>query len=167
MKIYYSNTIEDTISIAKEVASQLKAGDILAYTGNLGAGKTTFTSGLARGLGIDINVTSPTFALVNEYRNQNANGLSLFHFDMYRITDHSDVETTGFFDYLDENQILAVEWSENITDVLAYYPNTIYISFETVLDDSINDDINDEINIEQINTKRKITITTKDGGERF
>lgn len=147
MKIYYSNSLEDTFTIAKEVASELKAGDILAYTGNLGAGKTTFTSGLAKGLNIDTNVTSPTFALVNEYRN--TNGLSLLHFDMYRINDISDVETTGFFDYLDEEQILAVEWSENIQDVLDYYPDTIYISFETIDENS-----------------RKITITTK-GGERF
>lgn len=160
MKTYYSNSIADTNEIAKEVANKLKAGDILAYSGNLGAGKTTFTSGLAKALGIDTQVTSPTFALVNEYRN--ANGLSLFHFDMYRISDISDVETTGFFDYLDENQVLAVEWSENIKDVLDYYPNTIYLSFETIVDELQTD----EIDINHINTKRKITITTK-GDERF
>lgn len=163
MKNYYSNSIEDTYSIAKEIATSLKAGDILAYTGNLGAGKTTFTKGLAKGLGIDQNVTSPTFALVNEYRNKI--GLSLFHFDMYRINDISDVETTGFFDYLDEEQIIAVEWSENIKDVLDYYPNTIYIMFETVDAHSI-DENEENSDIEPINTTRKITITTK-GDERF
>lgn len=162
MKIYYSNSIQDTTRVANEVASKLKPGDILAYTGNLGAGKTTFTSGLAKGLGIDSHVTSPTFALVNEYRNPN--GLSLFHFDMYRINDISDVETTGFFDYLDEEQVLAVEWSENIKDVLSHYPNTIYISFETITDEC---DETDEINLEHINTNRKITITTNKGDDRF
>lgn len=163
MKIYYSNSIDETIQVAKEVAGKLKAGDILAYSGNLGAGKTTFTSGLAKALGIETQVTSPTFALVNEYRNPK--GLSLFHFDMYRITDISDVETTGFFDYLDENQILAVEWSENIQDVLSHYKNTIYINFETIIEENNIEENNIDDNI-NISTKRKITIT-QESEERF
>ena len=100
---------EETIEAAAEIGKLLQKGDIIAYHGGLGAGKTTFTRGLALGLGLGDVVTSPTFALVNEYIGDEIN---LYHFDMYRITDEDDLYSTGFFDYLDAGAILVVEWSE-------------------------------------------------------
>ncbi len=85
-------------------------------------GKTTFTRGLATGLGISDDVTSPTFALINEYQ---GSGVVLYHFDMYRVETMEDLYSTGFFDYLDGSSILAIEWSENIHSALP--ENTIYI----------------------------------------
>ncbi len=108
---YTSNSPEDTARIAAEIATQLRAGDIILYEGDMGAGKTTFTKGLAAALGITDPVTSPTFALVNEY----AEGrLPLFHFDLYRIDSYDDLYAIGFLDYLDRGGIIAAEWSENI-----------------------------------------------------
>lgn len=108
---YTSKSPEDTARIAAEIATQLRAGDIILYEGDMGAGKTTFTKGLAAALGITDPVTSPTFALVNEY----AEGrLPLFHFDLYRIDSYDDLYAIGFLDYLDRGGIIAAEWSENI-----------------------------------------------------
>ena len=98
---------------ASAVAPKLRKGDVLAFRGGLGAGKTTFTRGLARGLGSDDEVSSPTFALVHEY----ACDPPLYHFDMYRITGFDDLYSTGFFDYLG-NGVLAIEWSEHIEGAL-------------------------------------------------
>lgn len=108
---YISHSPEDTARIAAEVASQLRAGDIILYEGDMGAGKTTFTKGLAAALGITDTVTSPTFALVNEYTEGR---LPLFHFDLYRIDSYDDLYAIGFLDYLDRGGIIAAEWSENI-----------------------------------------------------
>lgn len=108
---YVSHSPEDTARIAAGVASQLRAGDIILYEGDMGAGKTTFTKGLALALGITDPVTSPTFALVNEYTEGR---LPLFHFDLYRIDSYDDLYAIGFFDYLDRDGIIAAEWSENI-----------------------------------------------------
>lgn len=96
------------------MAGLLRGGDLLAYTGGMGAGKTTFTIGLAKGLGVDGWVSSPTFALVHEYEGP----LPLCHFDMFRITTLDDLYSTGFFDYLDSGRVIAVEWSENIAAAL-------------------------------------------------
>lgn len=123
MKVVTSSP-EETIKFAENVGKKLKGGDVIAYVGGLGVGKTTFTRGLSIGLGIGDMVTSPTFALVNEYRSDNSN-IMLCHFDMYRITSSLDLETTGFYDYMNDRNILAVEWSENISDALP--KNTIYI----------------------------------------
>ncbi len=122
---------EETIDAAKKLGSMLHAGDIIAYKGGLGAGKTTFTRGLAIGLGLGDNVFSPTFALVNEYKGKN---ISLYHFDMYRIRGEDDLESTGFYDYPFEDNIVAVEWSENIADFLP--ENTIYITISRIDDDT-------------------------------
>jgi len=122
---------EETIDAAKKLGSMLHAGDIIAYKGGLGAGKTTFTRGLAIGLGLGDNVFSPTFSLVNEYKGKN---ISLYHFDMYRISGEDDLESTGFYDYPFEDNIVAVEWSENIADFLP--ENTIYITISRIDDDT-------------------------------
>ncbi len=114
---------EETISAAEKLGKLLKAGDMIAYKGGLGAGKTTFTRGLAIGLGLGDNVTSPTFALVNEYRGAD---MTLYHFDMYRISSEDDLESTGFYDYPFEDCVAAVEWSENIADFLPKH--TIFIT---------------------------------------
>ena len=116
---------EETIAAAEKLGGLLKAGDMIAYKGGLGAGKTTVTRGLAIGMGLGDNVTSPTFALVNEYRGED---MTLYHFDMYRINSEEDLESTGFYDYDFENNVAAVEWSENIA---AFLPkSTIYITIE-------------------------------------
>ncbi len=116
---------EETIAAAERLGGLLKAGDMIAYKGGLGAGKTTFTRGLAIGMGLGDNVTSPTFALVNEYRGED---MTLYHFDMYRINSEEDLESTGFYDYDFDNNVAAVEWSENIADFLP--ESTIYITIE-------------------------------------
>ena len=109
-----ANNFEETIEYAKKLGSSLRGGEVIAYFGGLGMGKTTFTSGLCEGMGINAEVQSPTFALVNEY----GNSKKLYHFDMYRISTFDDLCSTGFFDYLDTDAVLAIEWSENIENAL-------------------------------------------------
>ena len=113
-KIYKSASVEETERIAQELASELKENSVVAYFGGLGMGKTAFTRGLAKGLFIDDHVSSPTFALVNEYGDKK----KLYHFDMYRISGYEDLYSTGYYDYLDSGAVLAIEWSENIEDEL-------------------------------------------------
>lgn len=122
---------EETIAFAEKVGRLLRGGDVVAYRGGLGAGKTTFTRGLSLGMGLGDDVTSPTFALVNEYRGEK---LSFIHFDMYRINGGADLETTGFYDYMDEYTVIAVEWSENIADALP--KDCIYIDIKRVDDNT-------------------------------
>lgn len=128
---FTANGPEETIEFAEKIGKLLKKGDVIAYTGGLGAGKTTFTRGLAIGLGLGDNVTSPTFSIVNEYRGEK---ISLYHFDMYRIMGADELETTGFYDYPLEESVFAVEWSENISEELP--DNTIYINIERVDDET-------------------------------
>ena len=104
-----------TIARGEQIGKRLKGGEVIAYSGGLGVGKTTIPRGISIGMGLGDEVTSPTFALVNEYAGKER---SLCHFDMYRISGALDLETTGFYDYLDGNNVLAVEWSENIADEL-------------------------------------------------
>ena len=112
---YRTNSPEETIRLGEKIGALLKGGDVIAYSGGLGAGKTTITRGISIGLGLGDEVTSPTFSLVNEYV---GNSLTLYHFDMYRITSPDDLETTGFYDYMDGESVLAIEWSENIESEL-------------------------------------------------
>ncbi|MGN0643137.1 MAG: tRNA (adenosine(37)-N6)-threonylcarbamoyltransferase complex ATPase subunit type 1 TsaE [Huintestinicola sp.] len=128
MKIYEYKTSspEETIELAEKIGSRLTGGEVIAYKGGLGAGKTTFTRGLAIGMGLPDNVSSPTFAIVNEYHGKGR--LSLYHFDMYRISSGEALETTGFFDYMSKDSVIAAEWSENIEDDLD--KNTITITIE-------------------------------------
>lgn len=118
---------EETIAAAQKIGRLLKSGDIIAYKGGLGAGKTTFTRGLALGLGLGDVVSSPTFALVNEY---SGDKLNIYHFDMYRIDNEWDLESSGFYDYDFNNNIAVVEWSENIRKFLP--PNIIRITINTL-----------------------------------
>ena len=100
--------------MAQRLARDLKGGEVIAFTGGMGAGKTAFTRGLVIGLGAGDVVSSPTFALVHEY-----GGSPLFcHFDMYRVGSWEDLYSSGFFDYMDMGAVLAVEWSENIENAL-------------------------------------------------
>ena len=110
-----SHSPEDTEDIGARLAEQLEPGAVVAFTGDLGAGKTAFTRGLARGLGIPDRITSPTFTIVNEYE---GGRLPLFHFDMYRLGSADELFDIGWEDYLARGGICAVEWSENIAGAL-------------------------------------------------
>ena len=110
-----SHSPEETEDIGARLAQRLGPGAVVAFTGDLGAGKTAFTRGLARGLGIPDRVTSPTFTIVNEYE---GGRLPLFHFDMYRLGSADELFDIGWEDYLRRGGVCAVEWSENIADAL-------------------------------------------------
>ncbi len=105
----------DTIEIGKKLGAALRGGETIAYRGGLGAGKTTMTRGIALGMGLPDIVSSPTFAIVNEYCGDN---LRLCHFDMYRINGADSLESTGYYDYLGKNTVIAAEWSENTEGLL-------------------------------------------------
>ena len=121
-----SNSVEETEKIAAEYARGLKAGDVLFFRGDLGAGKTAFVRGLAAGLGIAPEaVSSPTFTFVKEYR---GGRLPLAHFDMYRVGSADDLYSIGFFDYIGSDAVVAVEWSENIADIVDIPHATITIA---------------------------------------
>ncbi|MDE6729319.1 MAG: tRNA (adenosine(37)-N6)-threonylcarbamoyltransferase complex ATPase subunit type 1 TsaE [Oscillospiraceae bacterium] len=126
-KEFVTNSPEESISLAHSLGKILRAGDVIAYSGDLGAGKTTFTRGLASGMGLSDLVTSPTFSLVHVYGRP---PLQLCHFDMYRITDPDELETTGYYDYLPEESVFAIEWSENIISALP--DDLIQIRIETL-----------------------------------
>lgn len=115
-----------TEKYGEQLAKQLKPGDVVAMYGGMGMGKTQLVRGIARGLGLDAEVSSPTFALVHDY----GGDPPLVHFDMYRINGWEDLYSTGFFDYQESGAILAVEWSENIENALP--ANTIRLYFTRV-----------------------------------
>ena len=106
---------EETEAVVRKLAAQLQPGDVLAYYGDLGAGKTAFTRGLASGLGVTEPVTSPTYTIVDEYL---SGRLPLFHFDMYRLGSADELFDIGWEDYLARGGICAVEWSENVEEAL-------------------------------------------------
>ncbi len=114
MITYFSNSTAETEAFAARIAKYLRSGSVVAFFGGLGAGKTAFTRGLAKGLQIDCDVSSPTFAIVNDY----GGNPPLVHFDMYKVESWEDLYSSGFFDYLDMGAVLAVEWSENIENAL-------------------------------------------------
>lgn len=151
-----SHSPEQTREIARKTGALLRGGEILAYRGGMGAGKTTFTRGLAGGMGLpEQEVSSPTFTLVNEYEADSAS-LRLCHFDMYRLPEGEtlDLETTGFWDYLDSHTVLAVEWSEHLRGCLP--PETIFIELKR---SSSNEAGEDDF--------RCIVITAPEGDDRF
>ena len=111
---YLSHNTEETEALGEALARRLRRGDVLAYYGDLGAGKTACTRGLARGLGCTGRVTSPTFTIVNEYEGT----IPLFHFDMYRLGSSDELFDIGWEDYLARGGVCAVEWSEIVEDAL-------------------------------------------------
>ena len=112
---YITNSPVETEQIGAALARILPAGTVIAYRGDLGAGKTAFTRGLAKGLGCTDMVTSPTYTIVNEYL---SGKMPLFHFDMYRLGSADDLWDIGWEDYLDRGGICAVEWSENVEEAM-------------------------------------------------
>lgn len=122
-----THSAEETVRFAEEVGKNLKAGTVILYNGDMGAGKTTFTKGIASALGITETVTSPTFALVNEYYGAE---MPLFHFDLYRIGSIDDLYAIGFFDYLDRGGIIAAEWSENIPGLEDELENVVKVRID-------------------------------------
>ena len=112
---FITNSPAETEAIGAALSKILTPGTVIAYRGDLGAGKTAFTRGLARGLGVNDPVTSPTYTIVNEYL---GGRMPLFHFDMYRLHSADDLWDIGWEDYLERGGICAVEWSENVTDAM-------------------------------------------------
>ena len=137
---YITHSPAETEAEGETLAKTLRPGTVLAFRGDLGAGKTAFTRGLGRGLGCTERVTSPTYTIVNEYT---SGRLPLFHFDMYRLRSSEDLFDIGWEDYLERGGVCAVEWSENVADAL---DGAIWITIEKTGDDS-----------------RKITIEGGDG----
>ena len=119
---HYSASEQETEALGEALVGRLSPGAVVAFTGDLGAGKTAFVRGMARGLGITQRVTSPTFTIVNEYE---GGTLPLFHFDMYRLGSAEELFDIGWEDFLRRGGICAVEWSENIRDALE--PDTVFV----------------------------------------
>ena len=128
--IYTTNSPAETEAVGAALGKVLQPGTVLAYRGDLGAGKTAFTRGLARGLGYTEPVTSPTYTIVNEYL---GGRLPLFHFDMYRLRSSDDLWDIGWEDYLERGGVCAVEWSENVDDAME---NAVYVTIEKLGEDA-------------------------------
>ena len=118
---HLSHSEQETEQLGEQVARKLPRGTVIAYTGELGMGKTAFTRGLARGLGCRGRVTSPTFTIVNEYEGD----IPLFHFDLYRLGSSDELFDIGWDDYLARGGVCAVEWSERVSDALP--EDTIFV----------------------------------------
>lgn len=129
---YLTNSPEETEAVGEALGKVLTPGTVIAYKGDLGAGKTAFTRGLARGLGCKELVTSPTYTIVNEYL---GGRLPLFHFDMYRLGSSDDLFDIGWEDYLDRGGVCAVEWSENVSDAME---DAMVITIEKLSDEKRN-----------------------------
>ncbi|MGM9662076.1 MAG: tRNA (adenosine(37)-N6)-threonylcarbamoyltransferase complex ATPase subunit type 1 TsaE [Oscillospiraceae bacterium] len=127
---YLTHSAEETEALGERLGRTLSGGEVLAYEGELGMGKTAFTRGLARGLGYTGRVTSPTFTIVNEYEGR----LPLFHFDLYRLGGPEELFDIGWEDYLSRGGVVAVEWSERVTEALP--AETRFIRFSRGEDDS-------------------------------
>ena len=113
--VFITTSPKETEAVGEALGKVLKSGTVVAFEGDLGAGKTAFTRGLARGLGATDMVTSPTYTIVNEYL---SGRMPLFHFDMYRLSSSDDLWDIGWEDYLDRGGVCAVEWSENVAEAL-------------------------------------------------
>ena len=127
---YTTNSPTQTEAIGAALGKIIEPGTVIAYRGDLGAGKTAFTRGLAKGLGCTEIVTSPTYTIVNEYL---GGRIPLFHFDMYRLRSSDDLFDIGWEDYLDRGGVCAVEWSENVDDAME---DAIYITIEKLGEDA-------------------------------
>jgi len=128
--IFTTNSPAETEAVGAALGKILQPGTVIAYRGDLGAGKTAFTRGLARGLGCTDLVTSPTYTIVNEYL---GGKMPLFHFDMYRLRSSEDLFDIGWEDYLDRGGVCAVEWSENVDDAME---GAVYITIEKLGEDT-------------------------------
>ncbi|MBE6924624.1 MAG: tRNA (adenosine(37)-N6)-threonylcarbamoyltransferase complex ATPase subunit type 1 TsaE [Ruminococcaceae bacterium] len=128
--VYITHSPAETEQVGAALGAVLTAGAVVAYRGDLGAGKTAFTRGLARGLGHTDLVTSPTYTIVNEYL---SGRLPLFHFDMYRLGSADDLWAIGWEDYLERGGVCAVEWSENVADAME---DAILVTIEKLDDDT-------------------------------
>lgn len=131
MAVFDTNSRAETVALGQRLAARLVPGSLVCFTGGLGAGKTAFTEGLAKGLGCIDPVSSPTFAIVNYYRGQRP----LAHFDLYRISTEEDLNAAGFYDFLDQGAIVAAEWSENFAELLAL-ENPITVTIERTGEES-------------------------------
>lgn len=128
MSEYISNSELDTEKIGAQFASGLRGDTVVAMYGDLGAGKTAFVRGMARGMGLNCRVSSPTFTIVNEYLGER----ELIHFDMYRLTDADELFDIGWEDYLNRGAVCAVEWSENVQD--AFFGDEVVVRIEKLGD---------------------------------
>ena len=126
---FETHSREETEALGARLANALAQGRVVAFTGDLGAGKTAFVSGMARALGVEERVTSPTFTIVNEYEGT----LPLFHFDMYRLGDEEDLFDIGWEDYLSRGGVCAVEWSERVGGALP--PETVRVTISRCPED--------------------------------
>ncbi len=121
MAVFLSDSAEDTLQFGEEYAKTLKCGDVVVLNGEMGAGKTVFCKGVAKGLGIDDEVLSPTYAYMNDY------GGKLYHFDCYRLRNGGQAEALGLTDYFYAGGVCLIEWAENISDVLPETYRTVEI----------------------------------------
>lgn len=122
--VFHSHSVDETEKLAEAIGAKLTPGTVVAFFGGLGMGKTAFTRGIARGMNHHCAVSSPTFAIVNDY----GGNPPLVHFDMYKVDSWEDLYASGFFDYCDMGAVLAVEWSENIENALP--ENTVRVTIE-------------------------------------
>ena len=127
MAVFVSRGAEDTFNFGKKYAESLKGGDVVVLNGDMGAGKTVFSKGVAKGLGIDDEVLSPTYAYMNDY------GGKLYHFDCYRLKDGAQAEALGLTDYFYADGVCLIEWAENIKSVLP--ENVKTVTFKKIADD--------------------------------
>ena len=128
--VYYTNSDKETEAIGEQFGRRVKDGTVIAMYGDLGAGKTAFVRGMARGMGITERVSSPTFTIVNEYLGER----TLIHFDMYRLGSADELFDIGWEDYLARGAVCAVEWSENVEE--AFYGDEIRLTIEKISDTS-------------------------------
>ncbi len=129
MNVYETNCEEQTYKIGFDIAANSKPGDIYCLIGDLGVGKTIFSKGFAKGLGIEEHITSPTFTIIQEYHDGN---MPLYHFDMYRIEDIDELEMIGYEDYFYGDGVCLVEWANNVEEVIP--KEAKYITIEKDLD---------------------------------
>ena len=125
---YITNSEKETETIGEQFGRRVKDGTVVAMYGDLGAGKTAFVRGMARGMGLDCRVSSPTFTIVNEYLGRR----ELIHFDMYRLSDADELFDIGWEDYLARGAVCAVEWSENVED--AFFGDEVRLTIEKLSD---------------------------------
>lgn len=135
MAVFFTKNEAETEALGARLAQSLNGGAVIAMYGDLGAGKTAFVRGMARGMGLECRVSSPTFTIVNEYLGER----ELIHFDMYRLSSADELFDIGWEDYISRGAVCAVEWSENVED--AFYGDEIKLTIEKLSD-----------------TERKITI---------